>query len=134
MIKRPRSTFYAYLIFLCVLVSGAWAVKKTNFVFIYADDLGFGDLACYGHPYAKTPALDKLAREGTRFTQAYAGGQTSNPAARFEKFQKAEAILLDEMPVIPIYFYVSLTLVKPNVRGWYPNILDHHPYKYIHLE
>jgi len=61
-------------------------------------------------------------------------GQTSNPAARFEKFQKAEAILLDEMPVIPIYFYVSLTLVKPNVRGWYPNILDHHPYKYIHLE
>ena len=60
--------------------------------------------------------------------------QTSNPAARFEKFQKAEAILLDEMPVIPIYFYVSLTLVKPNVRGWYPNILDHHPYKYIHLE
>jgi N-acetylgalactosamine-6-sulfatase len=80
MIKRSSSTFYAYLIFLCVLVSGAWAVKKTNFVFIYADDLGFGDLACYGHPYAKTPALDKLAREGTRFTQAYAGGQTCNPA------------------------------------------------------
>lgn len=80
MIKRSSPTFYTYLIFLCVLVSGAWAVKKTNFVFIYADDLGFGDLACYGHPYAKTPALDKLAREGTRFTQAYAGGQTCNPA------------------------------------------------------
>ena len=80
MIKRSSSTFYAYLIFLCFLVSGAWAVKKTNFVFIYADDLGFGDLACYGHPYSKTTALDKLAREGTRFTQAYAGGQTCNPA------------------------------------------------------
>jgi len=61
-------------------------------------------------------------------------GQASDPTARFEKFQEAEAILLDEMPVIPIYFYVSLSLVKTNVRGWHPNILDHHPYKYIHLE
>jgi arylsulfatase A-like enzyme len=54
--------------------------KRPNFVFIYADDLGFGDLACYGHPYAKTPAIDKLASEGTRFIQSYAGGQTCNPA------------------------------------------------------
>ena len=61
-------------------------------------------------------------------------GKASAPTARFEKFQEAEAILLAEMPVIPIYFYVSLSLVKPNVRGWYPNILDHHPYKYIRLE
>ena len=60
--------------------------------------------------------------------------KAGDPKARFEKFQEAEAILIDEMPVIPIYFYVSLSLVKPNVRGWYPNILDHHPYKYIHLE
>ena len=60
--------------------------------------------------------------------------QTADPAARFEKFQEAEAILLEEMPVIPIYFYVSLSLVKENVRGWHPNILDHHPYKHIHLE
>ena len=60
--------------------------------------------------------------------------KASDPKGRFEKFQEAEEILIDEMPVIPIYFYVSLSLVKPNVRGWYPNILDHHPYKYIHLE
>ena len=38
-----------------------------NIVFIFADDLGYGDLGCYGHPYARTPALDKLASEGTRF-------------------------------------------------------------------
>jgi N-acetylgalactosamine-6-sulfatase len=50
--------------------------KRPNFVFLFTDDLGYGDLACYGHPYAKTPALDQLASEGTRFTQAYAGGQT----------------------------------------------------------
>ena len=55
-------------------------VQRPNFVFLFADDLGWGDLACYEHPYAKTPALDQLASEGTRFTQAYAGGQNSNPS------------------------------------------------------
>ena len=53
---------------------------RPNFVFIFADDLGYGDLACYGHPYAKTPALDQLASEGTRFTQAYAAGATCMPS------------------------------------------------------
>ena len=37
--------------------------SRPNFVFIFADDLGYRDLACYGHPYAKTPTLDKLASE-----------------------------------------------------------------------
>ena len=47
---------------------------------MFADDLGYGDLACYGHPYAKTPALDQLAKEGTRYEQAYAAGPTCNPS------------------------------------------------------
>ena len=40
---------------------------QPSIVFIYADDLGFGDLACHGHPHIKTPSLDGLAREGTDF-------------------------------------------------------------------
>ncbi len=51
-----------------------------NIVLIFADDLGWGDPACYGHPYAKTPNIDKLATEGTRFTQAYVTGMTCNPS------------------------------------------------------
>ncbi len=43
------------------------ASVRPNIVFIYADDLGFGDLACHGHPQVKTPHLDRLAREGTDF-------------------------------------------------------------------
>ena len=50
-----------------------------------------------------------------------------NSEARFELFQKAETILMDEMPVIPIYFYVRSTLIDEAVRGWQPNILDYHP-------
>ena len=41
--------------------------RPPNIVFIFADDLGYGDLASYGHPYAKTPNLDRLAAEGTSF-------------------------------------------------------------------
>jgi arylsulfatase A-like enzyme len=45
--------------------------SRPNIIFIMADDLGFGDLASYGHPRIKTPHLDQLAAEGTRFTQYY---------------------------------------------------------------
>ena len=54
--------------------------KKPNIVFILADDFGYGDLKCYGHPYALTPNLDKLATEGTRFTQCYMTGVTCCPS------------------------------------------------------
>ena len=54
--------------------------RPPNIVFLFADDLGYGDLGCYGHPYARTPAIDRLAEEGTRFTQAYVTGVTCNPS------------------------------------------------------
>ncbi|MCA9048251.1 MAG: sulfatase-like hydrolase/transferase, partial [Planctomycetaceae bacterium] len=41
--------------------------RKPNIVFIYCDDLGFGDLACHGHPRIRTPHIDQLAQEGTDF-------------------------------------------------------------------
>jgi len=46
-------------------------VGKPNVVIIFADDLGYGDLACYGHPKFKTPHIDKMASEGVRLTQFY---------------------------------------------------------------
>jgi len=55
------------------------AAEQPNIVFILADDLGYGDLGCYGHPVAKTPRLDQLARQGTRFTQHYANGPECSP-------------------------------------------------------
>lgn len=56
------------------------AADRPNIIFILADDLGWGDLHCYGHPYAKTPNLDKLAADGTRFTKFHATGVTCCPA------------------------------------------------------
>lgn len=52
---------------------------RPNFIFILADDLGYGDLGCYGAPDIKTPHLDRLAEEGIRFTNAYANGPVCSP-------------------------------------------------------
>jgi arylsulfatase A-like enzyme len=54
--------------------------RKPNIVFILADDLGYGDLGCYGQKRIKTPNLDRMAAEGTRFTQFYAGSTVCAPS------------------------------------------------------
>ncbi len=56
------------------------AVSQPNIVFILADDLGYGDLGCYGQKDIKTPNLDRMAAEGTRFTQAYCGTSVCAPS------------------------------------------------------
>ena len=53
---------------------------KPNFVVIYADDLGYGDLGCYGHPTIRTPNLDRMAAEGLRFTQFYSAACVCTPS------------------------------------------------------
>lgn len=53
---------------------------KPNIIFILADDMGYGDLSCYGNQYVKTPNIDRLAETGTRFNQCYAGSGISSPS------------------------------------------------------
>ena len=60
--------------------------------------------------------------------------QSLEPLERFTHFQKCEDLLADEVPILPLYFYVQVSLRHPTVKGWYPTLLNHHPYKYIHLE
>ena len=56
------------------------ADDSPNFVVFLADDLGWGDLACYGHPVIQTPNLDRFAIEGVRFTQAYSSCAVCSPS------------------------------------------------------
>jgi N-acetylgalactosamine-6-sulfatase len=59
--------------------SAAASSERPNIVLILADDLGYGDLACYGREDVETPHLDQLARQGVRFTQHYANGPECSP-------------------------------------------------------
>lgn len=54
--------------------------NRPNVIFIYADDLGYGDLSCYGATKIKTPHLDKLAKQGIRFTNAHTTSATCTPS------------------------------------------------------
>ena len=58
----------------------AYAAQPPNVVIILADDLGYGDLGCYGHPTIRTPNLDKMAAEGMRFTQFYVAAEVCTPS------------------------------------------------------
>ncbi len=53
---------------------------KPNIIIIYTDDMGYGDLGCYGHPNIKTPHLDQMAYEGIRFTSFYVAASVSTPS------------------------------------------------------
>jgi oligopeptide transport system substrate-binding protein len=67
-------------------------------------------------------------------TTLFAAARTANPAARFALLQKAETLLLDAAPIIPVYHYTHVFLLHPSVKGWHPTLLDHHPYKHVWLE
>ncbi len=73
---------YRLFLFLGCLIStqSLTSQKKVNVVFILADDLGYGDLSCYGQEKFQTPNIDELARHGMRFTQCYSGTTVSAPS------------------------------------------------------
>ena len=62
-----QSIRYITLVVLALGYTLSAVDTKPNIIFIFADDWGWGDLSCHGHPYVKTPNLDRLAQEGTDF-------------------------------------------------------------------
>lgn len=58
----------------------AAAAPAPNIIIIFADDLGYGDLGCYGHPSLRTPHLDRMAAEGIRFTDFYSAAEVCTPS------------------------------------------------------
>lgn len=72
------------LCFVLLLLS-AWkvsagAAERPNVIIIFADDLGYGDLGCYGSPTIRTPHLDRMAAEGLRFTDFYSAAEVCTPS------------------------------------------------------
>lgn len=72
-------------------VPAAAQKSPPNIIIIFADDLGYGDLGCYGHPTIRTPNLDRMAAEGMRFTQFYVAANICSPSRA--------ALLTGKLPV-----------------------------------
>jgi uncharacterized sulfatase len=70
--QQMTTRFSLAAFFLVTFSNVAPAAERTNVVLILADDLGYGDLGCYGHPRFKTPHIDQLAKDGARLTDFYA--------------------------------------------------------------
>mgnify|MGYP001302147857 FL=1 len=85
---------------------------KPNFIIIFADDLGYGDLGSYGHPTIKTPHLDQMASEGMRFTQFYVGSSICTPSRA--------ALLTGKLPVQTGMYGKRSVLFPDNAGGLDP--------------
>ena len=83
-----RINIYVCLVLLCMIFAEKEATGMTtlkndslpNVVIVYADDLGYGDISCYGATKIQTPNIDRLARQGLKFTNAYATSSTCTPS------------------------------------------------------
>jgi arylsulfatase A-like enzyme len=102
--------------------------NRPNLLFILADDLGWGDLSCYGRPDYETPNLDRLAREGVRFTNAYSAAAVCTPtrcAFITGRYPARTPVGLEE----PITWKKNLVGDRLNTVGLppkYPTIASHH--------
>ena len=106
-----------------------YSVLRSEWAADFADPKSFLDIFRGGssnnHTGWHSAAYDELLQ---------AADHTADPAARAALMQQAEALLLDEMPVIPLYYFTTVRLVHPAVRGWNNLPLDRHPYKHVWLE
>src|SRR5580704_1140826 len=73
------------VVFGCLVVGFApsrslGATAKPNIIFLLTDDMGYGDVGCYGGDFMPTPNIDRLAAEGTKFTQFYAAAPVCSPS------------------------------------------------------
>lgn len=105
---------YSFVVILFILLSSCSLNKQKtnhpNFIILFADDMGYGDLAVYGHPTIKTPNLDRMAAEGMKFTNFYSG----SPACTASRY----ALLTGRYPQRSGFSWV---LVPNSKRGIHPD-------------
>lgn len=109
--------------------AGDYQILRSNWIADYPDPLTFLDIfrSDSGNNYTRwaNPAYDAAL---------FAAARATDPAERNRLFQQAEDLLLEAAPIVPIYHYTHVFLKQPSVQGWYPTLLDQHPYKHVWLQ
>lgn len=100
------------LLLLATLTGSVRAEQSPNVIVIYADDLGWGDLACYGHPVIRTPHLDRMAAEGMRFTEFYSAAEVCTPSRA--------ALLTGRYPIRSGMCHDQFRVLRQNSKGGLP--------------
>lgn len=116
-------------VFLASKRSGDYHIARSGWVADYYDPNSFLDM------FVTEGGNNDTGWSNARYDELIGlAARTEDQHQRMEYFQEAEAILLDEAPVAPIYFYQYNHLVSPSVRGWHSNVMKHVNYKGVYLE
>ncbi|MCB0416033.1 MAG: peptide ABC transporter substrate-binding protein [Bdellovibrionaceae bacterium] len=116
-------------VYLATMQTLNYQIARAGWIGDYNDPLTFLDMFITNGGNNETgfsnKEYDKLVRDVKHET---------NQAKRLKMFQRLEDILMDELPIVPIYTYTRVYLKDPKVAGWYPNVMDYHPLKFVSLK
>ena len=108
---------------------GQYQISRAGWIGDYVDPNSFLDMMVTDRGNNKTgwsnKEYDSYIKKATF---------ANDESERLKNFSSAEQILMDELPIIPIYTYTRVYMLRDEVKGWYPNMLDTHPYQFISLE
>ena len=115
-------------VYLSKMSIGDFSVARAGWIGDYVDPKSFLDMMVTGRGNNQTGwssnQYDSLLLKGAN---------SSSQEERFSFFDEAEHILMDELPVLPIYTYTRIYMLHPDVEGWDSNLLDNHPYQYLSI-
>jgi oligopeptide transport system substrate-binding protein len=116
-------------VYLDAQMTGNYQLARASWIADYVDPNSFLDLWETGNGNNQTnwssPDYDRLLA---------ASYTAKTDAERYAIYQQMDAILVDELPVIPIYYYTRVHLMNPKVKGFWPTLLDIHPWKFVDIE
>ena len=115
-------------VYLSKMSIGDFSVARAGWIGDYVDPKSFLDMMVTGRGNNQT------GWSSNRYDSLLLKGANSSfQEERFSFFDEAEHILMDELPVLPIYTYTRIYMLHPDVQGWDSNLLDNHPYQYLSI-
>lgn len=116
-------------VFLATLRTGDYQVARSGWVGDYYDPNTFLDV------FVTDGGNNKTGWSNARYDELIAlAANTVDEQQRLAYFQEAEALLVEEVPTIPIYTYATNSLVHPSVKNWHNNLMDYYSYKHVYLD